>query len=79
MATAHQERRPRHPRQVVRLISNVTQDELSVATGLDRAIVSRWERGLLELPLSRVEDIARVLQVPVDQLVAEPEPQAVAG
>jgi transcriptional regulator with XRE-family HTH domain len=73
MGTSHLFPRRRHPRQQARVVSGFTQDELALLVGVDRSLLSRWERALLEFSDDVVARIAGVLEVPVDQLTVVDE------
>lgn len=61
----------------LRRANNWSQAEFALAVGFrSLCSVSRLERGRCDLSLSRLEQIARVLQVPVIELIT-PQPETV--
>jgi transcriptional regulator with XRE-family HTH domain len=58
----------------------LTQRDLADRAGLTRETISNYERGeRSDPPLSAITALAKALQVPVAELTAEPEPEAVVG
>lgn len=53
----------------LRTEKNITQENLSFEVGVDRTYISLLERGLRNPTLKRLWQIARVLKVPVTELV----------
>ena len=63
----------------LRKAAGLTQAELAVKAGLGMMQVSRIERGAVSDPqMSTVQALAEALGVPVAELLADPEPEAVA-
>lgn len=56
-----------------RLARNLTQEELSLRSDLDRMFVSRMEHGLQRPSLVAVFIIAETLEVPATEIIAEVE------
>lgn len=48
----------------------LTQIELAARSGIGQTVLSKYERGLREPPLSQLERIARGLGLPLEQFVA---------
>jgi transcriptional regulator with XRE-family HTH domain len=55
--------------------AGLTQVELSLKAGVNVMACSRIERGAVEPTLSTIQGFARALDVSVDELLAEPEPE----
>lgn len=56
----------------LRVAKGLSQERLALAAGIDRAYVGRIERGSENVTLARLEDLARVLGVPIADLLLEP-------
>lgn len=54
-----------------RLLRNVTQKELASALGITQAALSQYEIGKREISARMLADIATLLDVPTDALVAD--------
>lgn len=52
----------------LRVAKGLSQERLALAAGMDRAYVGRIERGSENVTLARLEDLARVLDVPIAEL-----------
>lgn len=52
----------------------ISQEGLALACGLDRTFMSALERGVRQPSLKSIFKIAKILDVPPSQLVAEVEP-----
>ncbi|EHD4919976.1 helix-turn-helix domain-containing protein [Listeria monocytogenes] len=50
---------------------NLTQKQLADKLGASSQVISNFERGYTEIPASTIIDIARVLEVSVDYLLAD--------
>ena len=57
----------------IRLLRNITQKQLADAIGVDHTIISKYEKGQLTPSDSRIEAIARVLDVNIDVLLCDEE------
>lgn len=55
----------------IRRAKNVTQKQIARAAGVDPATISRYEKGTVIPPASKLKRIAEYLNVPVDTLLAE--------
>jgi transcriptional regulator with XRE-family HTH domain len=58
----------------IRVLRGISSEGLAAASGVDRAYVSRIERGVANPTVDVVEKIAKVLAVEVAQLFVVPEP-----
>jgi len=54
-----------------RIAVGMTQAQLAAATGVGVPQVSKWEGGKVDIPLSRLHQLAEVLATTVDDLVSE--------
>lgn len=50
----------------LRRAADVTQKQLAVAAGVDPATISKWESGLVPVPLRAVPILARMLGVELE-------------
>lgn len=57
----------------VRKAAKVTQEELAKRLGINRATLSKYENGTIDLSLSQFQKIASVLGVPLSQLLTQNE------
>lgn len=58
----------------LRRMQNMSQSEFAVAVGFrSLCSISRLERGLCDISLSRLERIAAVLEIPVTDLILPPK------
>lgn len=55
----------------VRKQKKMTQKDLANAIGVDFTVVSKYEKGTVTPPTSRLEAISKVLNVPIDYLIGE--------
>lgn len=62
----------------LRVERGFSQERLALAAGIDRAYTGRVERGSENVTITTLEAIARVLSVPVAELLVEPESGAAA-
>jgi len=58
-----------HRLMLCRKSRNMTQDELSVASGVSKANIARYESGLNKPGLDKAYDLAIALDVSLDELV----------
>jgi transcriptional regulator with XRE-family HTH domain len=58
----------------IRVLRGISSERLAAASGVDRAYVSRIERGVANPTVDVVEKVAGVLAVEVAELFAVPEP-----
>lgn len=56
----------------LRVERGLSQERLALAAGIDRAYVGRIERGNENVTIARLEDLARVLDVPIAALFETP-------
>jgi len=68
--------KPYTPRQRKRILAGLTQATLAHELGIDRSLLSRWETYQLTWPEERVRRIAARLDVPAEELLAEPGEEA---
>lgn len=54
----------------LRIARGLTQQQLATKLGVDKTAVSHWENGIAQPALSRLPDLAKVLGVKVDKLIA---------
>lgn len=52
----------------IRIIKNITQVEIATILGVDRSFVSNIENGKNNPTLSTIANLAKALNVPVDEL-----------
>lgn len=57
-----------------RKINNITQVELADSMGVSYQAVSNWERGNSMPDISKLADLAKILNVSIDELLAEEAP-----
>ncbi len=62
----------------VRKAAKVTQEELAKRLGINRATLSKYENGTIDLSLSQFQKIASVLGVPLSQLLTQNEQMGTA-
>lgn len=55
----------------IRLARNLSQQDLANMVGIDRANISRWENGTVEIPLSIAYHIAKTLRVNLNDMVSK--------
>lgn len=60
----------------VRLSKNITQKQLAEAIGVDHTVISKFEKGITSPSVSRLEQIAKVLDVRVDTLLTGEEDES---
>lgn len=60
----------------LRVEQGLSQERLALAAGIDRAYMGRVERGMENVTITTLEAMARVLAVPVAELLAEPDKSA---
>jgi transcriptional regulator with XRE-family HTH domain len=58
----------------LRQAAGLTQFQLAVATGINQANISRWERGQREALVTAIPQLAVALGVEVQELFRDPEP-----
>lgn len=56
----------------LRVEKGLSQERLALAAGIDRAYVGRIERGSENVTIARLEDLARVLGIPIAALFEAP-------
>lgn len=59
---------------VMRLVRGWSQEALAEAAGLDRSYVGDVERGLRNVSLDSLEQLARAFGISVPELLQEPDP-----
>lgn len=62
---------------IIRLLRDLSQEELADLVGMDRSYVGGIERGERNISLDNLERIARALDLPITELLNEPDRQAV--
>lgn len=58
---------------------NLRQMDVAEALGVDRSTVASWETGRASPEARLILPLAQLLKVPADDLLAEPENEAVSG
>ena len=49
--------------------TQLTQDELAVAMGVTQQTVSRWEAGIIPVPIKHLEDLCKLVEADVDKIL----------
>lgn len=57
----------------IRIKNNVTQEEIAEHIGINKSIISRYERGIKDISLSLAIDIADYFKCTLDELVNRKE------
>lgn len=57
---------------VARKIADLTQKELALAVGVSESTVINWEKGRSEPTVTQAQEISRVTQIPLDNIIFLP-------
>lgn len=64
---------PAETLRTARIASGLTQEKLGIAVGLEpkwaQSLVAGWENGKDVIPRGRLKEVAKLLKIPIDELI----------